>query len=185
MEAGNLRTRAINAITTDWDQKQNYQVNISSLNVRSLQQHLKDLRADEFIIKSDILCVQETWLDSDPDEHLLGYHAYYLHGRSRGIALFTRLSPVATQNFQSDTCSIIKSSFENCDIWVRPGTDQEAKVMRRLRFPPQVYDDHFSHFFLPNLLETKTKRYLGVSTHHLVRGKNSTVCGKKAKKHKI
>lgn len=115
-EAGNLRARAINFVSTDWDQKKNNQLNISSLNVRSFQQHQKDLKKDEFIMKSDILCVQETWLDSDPDEQLLGYHAYYLHGRSKGIAIFTRLTPIATHNFQSDICSIMKSSFDDFDL---------------------------------------------------------------------
>lgn len=115
-EAQRLRKRAINIQPKEWDQQRENYVKISSLNVRSLQQHFWDIQKDEFLMKSDILCLQETWLESDPREPIPQYHEYYVHGRSKGIAVLTKLQPLSTETLQTATCSIIKVNFKKFDL---------------------------------------------------------------------
>ena len=115
-EAQRLRARAINMKLNEWDQQRHNYTKISSLNVRSLQQHSRDLQRDEFLMKSDIICVQETWLESDPEESITQFHEYYVHGRSKGIAIFTKQQPVSIERIQTTMCSIIKVTFVKFDL---------------------------------------------------------------------
>ena len=115
-EAQRLRARAINIQTTEWDKKRPNFVRISSLNARSLQQHYKDLQKDEFIMKSDIICIQETWLEADPKEQISQFETHYIHRRSKGIAVFTKLEPIHLRNFETNACSIIKATYINFDL---------------------------------------------------------------------
>jgi hypothetical protein len=115
-EAQRLRARAINIQVTDWDKERPNIVKISSLNARSLQQHFMDLQKDEFIMQSDIICVQETWLEADPNEQMTQFGAHYVHGRSKGIAIFTKLKPIHLESIQTVTCSIIKATYIEFDL---------------------------------------------------------------------
>ena len=110
-EAQRLRKRAINLQETEWDKPVPGLIRISSLNARSLQQHPEDLQKDEFIMASDIIAVQETWFKTDTGNPITPLNEYFLHGNSKGIALFTRMKPITVEKSQSDHCSIIKSSF--------------------------------------------------------------------------
>ena len=117
-EAQRLRKRAINLQETEWDKQVpgNGVIRISSLNARSLQQHHQDLQKDKFIMKSDIIAVQETWFESDPRNSITPFHEYFVHGKSKGIALFARIRPITVENSQSVHCSIIKASFPRFDL---------------------------------------------------------------------
>ena len=115
-EAQRLRARAINIQVTDWDKKRPNFVRISSLNARSLNQHFMDLQKDEFIMQSDIICVQETWLEADPEEQMTQFRAHYVHGRSKGIAIFTKIKPIHQESIQTITCSIIKATYIEFDL---------------------------------------------------------------------
>ena len=77
-EAFKLKTCAINKQMELWDTEQENYIKISSLNVRSLNQHFEDLQNDQFLQKSDILCLTETWL-SDDLENTGKYHSYYIN----------------------------------------------------------------------------------------------------------
>ena len=135
-EAARLRARAINLKETDWDRQRDGWLRISSLNARSLQQHQTDLKRDEFIMKSDIICIQETWLDSDPMEAVSQYHEYYVHGWSKGIAVFTKGTPILIERFQTDLCSIIKASYVDFDLLNIYRFSSEANLMK---FTEQVH----------------------------------------------
>ena len=57
-EAKRLRARSINHQMTEWDVEKEGAVRLCTINARSLHQHYQDLNKDEFIHKSDILCIQ-------------------------------------------------------------------------------------------------------------------------------
>ena len=59
-EAQKLRTRAINLQKTVWDQETRGDsvIRLTSINARSLNQHYQDLAKDQFILNSDIVCIQ-------------------------------------------------------------------------------------------------------------------------------
>ena len=115
-EAERLRSIAINKQITEWDNQKVYRVRISSINARSLQQHYQDMQKDEFIMKSDVILVQETWMEADPETPITQVHEYFIHGRSKGIALFTRAKPIKIESFQTLSASILKASYDKFDI---------------------------------------------------------------------
>ena len=114
-EAFKLKARAINRQITPWDTEQENQIKISSLNVRSLNQHSEDLQADHFLQKSDIICLTETWL-SDDLENTGKYHSYYINSGSKGVALFSVIPPVTVDTISSNSASIIFASYETFDL---------------------------------------------------------------------
>ena len=115
-EVAKLNAKALNLQTTEWDQPVDGVLRLSSLNTRSLQQHRQDLETDEFIMKSDIILLQETWLNEDLTNNISDFHPYYVHGRSKGICTLTRVLPTHYSSNQTTHCSIIKLSFNNFDI---------------------------------------------------------------------
>jgi hypothetical protein len=117
-EAQRLRARAINLKETEWDRElsEGGTIKVSSLNARSLQKHCIDLQKDDFIMKSDIIAIQETWLENDPEYSIPNFHEFYVHGRSKGIALFTKIRPTLVEKSQTTNCSIIKAYFPEFDL---------------------------------------------------------------------
>ena len=118
-EAERLRARAINLKETEWDKKlgEDGAIKMSSLNARSLQKHCCDLLKDNFIMKSDIIAIQETWLARDLEDFNSEFLQYYVHGQTKGIALFTKIRPMSVDKFQSEHCSIIKACFPQFDMF--------------------------------------------------------------------
>ena len=81
-------------------------------------QHQVDLENDKFIMNSDILAVQETWMEQDPQPPISVYpHQYYAHGRIRGVALLSQMQPKHVDRIQTENCSVIKAEFENFDLF--------------------------------------------------------------------
>ena len=143
-EAKRLRARAINHQKTEWDVEREGVVRLCTINARSLRQHYQDLNKDEFILKSDIICIQETWLEQDLEDTNDSFHHYYLHGRSRGIALLSRTQPLNTVSFQSENCSLMLASY--------PGYD----VCNIYRFASSTQIQRFTGEVLPHLDPAKT-----------------------------
>ena len=114
-EAFKLKSRAINRQKTQWDTEQDNVIKISSLNIRSLNQHFDDLKNDHFLQKSDIICLTETWL-SDDLENTGKYHSYFINSGSKGVALFTVIKPETVEKLSSDVASIIIASYASFDL---------------------------------------------------------------------
>ena len=83
-----LKDKAINRRLTRWDIEQENVFKISTLNVRSLQKHLEDFANDSILQKSDIICINETWLVQTIDASFENFHKFYINAKSKGIALF-------------------------------------------------------------------------------------------------
>ena len=79
---------------TMWEKEQNGAIKVSSLNCRSLNKHFEDIIADGHLLKSDIIALQETWLEGDTTIAELNIPGYDLHlnsaGRGKGIATYFR-----------------------------------------------------------------------------------------------
>ena len=90
--------------------RQKLSLRISSLNCRSLSKHFLDIASDEILKKSDMITLQETWLEYDISLDDLQLPNYKLHvvsaGRGKGIAiyykekLFAPLCDVKKENVQ-------------------------------------------------------------------------------------
>ena len=77
---------------TIWETMDKDSIKISSLNCRSLRKHHEDIYSDSLLMKSDIIGLQETWLENDEDIRNLAIEKYNLivnsHGRGKGIATY-------------------------------------------------------------------------------------------------
>ena len=93
-----LEKLCLNNNPNDWEKEDHNALKIYSLNCRSLKKHYEDISSDAILLKSDIICLQETWLDRNDieNEHDINkqyrMHPYTLHanscGRGKGIAIY-------------------------------------------------------------------------------------------------
>ena len=85
-----------------WETEEKECLKISSLNCRSLMKHHQDILLDVPLLKGDIICLQETWLDDDKSKDDLEISGYNLHlnsnGKGKGIATY----------FKKDTFKLAK-----------------------------------------------------------------------------
>lgn len=160
-EAERLRKRALNLQKTEWDREREGVVRISTLNVRSLQAHRQDMEGDEFIMNSDILAIQETWLEADMATPFRGYHEFYVHGRSKGIALLTRVKPLNVVSFQTDCCSVILAQYENFDL------------INLYRFSSSTDVRQFTKDILPLINTTRVQIIVGDTNLDLLKNENN------------
>lgn len=116
LEALSIKARALNKQFSRWHQKQKNCFKLSSLNVRSLQKHFQDLKDDNFLQQSDILCVNETWLVEDPDRTFDGFSSHFLNKRSKGVAMFTKIVPEKLQRVHTETMSMFFARFQLFDL---------------------------------------------------------------------
>ena len=80
------------------------------MNCRSLNKHFEDISTDEVLLKSDIIALQETWLEDDDINDDLSILGYDLHlnsnGKGKGLAtyykssIFKHHSDKKTENIQ-------------------------------------------------------------------------------------
>lgn len=115
-EALKIKEGALNKRQSAWDEIESRHVKISTLNIRSLQKHIKDLKDDHFLQKSDIICVNETWLVADPDFRIKGFHSHYLNMKSKGVALYSRESPKNVEKLHNTAMSMIFASYTMFDV---------------------------------------------------------------------
>ena len=115
-EALRIKDRALNKRHRAWDLNESNHFKISTLNVRSLQKHFKDLKDDFLLQQSDIICVNETWLVSDPDFHFEGFHSHYLNMKSKGVALYSKTSPGNVKKIHNSSLSMIVATFKMFDV---------------------------------------------------------------------
>ena len=144
-----LEDKALNLQETKWDKPDCGLIRLSSLNTRSLLQHKEDLESDQFIIKSDIILIQETWLESDLKNKISDFHHFYMHGRSKGVAVLTRSLPLHHSSFQTPHCSILKLIFTDFDI------------INIYRFSSNTNIQEFTSEVLPLLNNAKTQVLAG------------------------
>ena len=95
---------------TDWEKKDKDAIKVSSLNCRSLRKHHQDILSDALLLKSDIITLQEIWLESDEIREDLAIPDYDLYlnsnGKGKGIAtyckrdIFTHNMDIKKENMQ-------------------------------------------------------------------------------------
>ena len=91
-ELKRLENISLNNHPTRWEDDNCKALKISSLNCRSLVKHFKDIELDALLLKSDLMALQETWLESDDERADLEISGYQLHlnsyGRGKGVAIY-------------------------------------------------------------------------------------------------
>ena len=79
---------------SEWEKTIHENLKITSLNCRSLRKHVEDIISDNFLLQSDVICLQETWLENDVNFDNLNIPNYNLHlnssGRGKGLAIYIK-----------------------------------------------------------------------------------------------
>ena len=108
---------------TRWERKDSKALKVSSLNCRSLKKHYEDILYDSLLLKSDIICIQETWLDNDEETEDLKIPNYELHlnskGKGKGIAAYYKKEKFTpSTRIKNDNLQISKFSSSVLDVIV-------------------------------------------------------------------
>ena len=131
-EASRMDKVSVNNNPSPWMNPATLGLKVCSFNTRSLRKHMEDVRSDPVLLKSDVLCLQETWLEEgeEKDERyqLEGFSGHFLSvGRGKGLAVFVKtelnirsISKFGEANFQMmiirlrnfDVIAIYRSSEE-------------------------------------------------------------------------
>ena len=122
-EANRMRKVSLNNNPGCWSNLKVEGLRVASLNVSSLRKHVEDVRTDPHLMHADILCVLETWLTEDEEEHeryqLEGYSSFFLsHGRGKGIAVYARrgLKIQDVRHHSSTHLQMLKICLNEVDI---------------------------------------------------------------------
>ena len=95
-EVARMEEVSMNRNPTNWMNPATTGLKVCSLNTRSLRKHMDDVRSDPVLLKSDILCLQETWLmeEEDKDEcyKLDGFKSCFFasKGHGKGLAVYVK-----------------------------------------------------------------------------------------------
>ena len=101
---------SINRNPTKWEDDSWETGKVISLIFRSLKKHYPDIITDALLLKSDLIGLQETWLENDQRRDNLEIPGYQLHlnsyGRGKGIAtyyksdIFSHVLDIKEENMQ-------------------------------------------------------------------------------------
>ena len=94
-EAQRMQRISVNRNPCNWMNPETIGLKVCSFNTCSLRKHVDDITSDPVLMQSDVLFVQETWLEASEEEEdryqLEGYRAYFSSpGRGKGIATFVK-----------------------------------------------------------------------------------------------
>ena len=95
---------------------------VCSFNTCSLRKHMEDIRSDPVLMQSNILFVQETWLEKCEEEQeqyqMEGYRAHFVsQGRGKGLAAFIKkgVRSMITKFGEADL-QIVKFDMKKIDV---------------------------------------------------------------------
>ena len=91
---------------------------VASCNIRSLPCHYKDLISTPGVSKSDVICLQETWVTSMSRDFPISDFKYHPNnaGRGKGIATYFRNSFVHTADINKQLYQITRVSSKCLDV---------------------------------------------------------------------
>jgi exonuclease III len=122
-ELERLKNISLNNNPTEWEKEDNKSFKIYSLNCRSLKKHLPDILSDEILMKSDVICLQETWLDGDMMRDDLEMTDYKLHlnsqGKGKGVAIYFKKETLRHQvDIKEENLQLSKFTSDVIDLVV-------------------------------------------------------------------
>lgn len=123
-EAQRMDKVSINRNPCNWMNPNTPGLKVGSFNTRSLRKHIEDIRADPVLMQSDILFVQETWLETWEEEleqyQLEGYQAHFTsQGRGKGLAAFVKEGVrriIGISRFGEPNLQMVKVDMANVEV---------------------------------------------------------------------
>ena len=183
-ELQNLFQRSVNKLPTKWEQNEG-SIKISALNIHSILDKVADIRSDEILRFSDVICFSETWLKDDSfvsELEIEGYKQHinsYGNERGKGLAVlyksnrFTVSGVVKSRNLQvthltSDKIDVIAiyrsadshDTFEHIAKMIAP--DKTIIICGDFNI---CYLEKKSHRLIQSLLNLGFKQMVKKATH--------------------
>ena len=124
-EARRMNRVSINQNPCDWMKNtETPKLKVCSFNTCSLRKHIEDIRTDPVLMQSDILFVEETWLEEEEEEEeryqLEGYQAHFTSpGRGKGIATYIKKglrSIMGIDKFGEPNFQLAKVDMKKMDV---------------------------------------------------------------------
>ena len=108
-------------IFVKWEKDNEKSLKVSSLNCRSLNKHFQDISSDDLLLKSDLIALQETWLEDDDLTEDFSIPGYTLHlnsnGRGKGLAIYFKNSIFKHHSDRkNDNIQLSKFKSPNLDV---------------------------------------------------------------------
>jgi exonuclease III len=162
---------SMNNNPSQWEKEDNKALKISSLNCRSLKKHHQDIISDAVLLKSDMICLQEIWLESDENIQPLMIPNYDLYlnsnGRGKGVAAYCRKDIFRHQiDIKRENMQLSKYAASDLDIIVLYRS-QQGNHKELIQIIEEIQTEHkpllilgdFNFCFLENS-SNQTRRYL-------------------------
>jgi exonuclease III len=162
---------SLNKNPSIWEKEDKNALKISSLNCRSLKKHHQDIISDDNLLKSDIICLQEIWLESDEtiEELMIPNYDLYLNSnsRGRGIAAYCRKNIFQHElDIKRENMQLSKYTHNDLDIInlyrSQEGNYEELnQIIREIKSEekPQLVLGDFNFCYLDNF-SNPTRKYL-------------------------
>ena len=122
-EAARMWKVSANRNPCRWMSQDTTGLKVCSLNTRSLRKHVEDIRSDPILLKSHVLCLQETWLEAGEGAEvrfqLEGYQGHFVsEGHGKGLAVYVReeLEILRVHNLAAPNMQLSKFVMRHLDI---------------------------------------------------------------------
>ena len=122
-ELDRLEEISRNKNPSEWEKEETGTLKIYSMNCRSIKKHYEDIISDDLLLKSDVICLQETWLENDSHTEDLRIPNYDLYlnsiGKGKGIAIYCKENTFKHEiDIKEEHMQITKLSYSTIDIVV-------------------------------------------------------------------
>ena len=122
-EVARMDKVSVNQNPSEWLDSGKAGLRISSLNTRSLRKHIDDVKSDHLLLRGDLICLQETWLEDGEEKQgkyeLQGFRGIFKSmGRGKGVAVFVRdgVQLEMIQTLGKPSLQMIKLTMEKLDL---------------------------------------------------------------------
>ena len=122
-EVARMDKVSVNTNPSPWMDPATLGLKVCSLNTLSLRKHMEDVRTDPVLLKSDVLCLMETWLEEGEEEderyQLEGFRGLFNSvGRGKGQAVYVKreLEIRGIVNFAEPNIQMMKIEMESLDV---------------------------------------------------------------------
>ena len=148
-EAKRMAKVSVNNNPCNWMSPKAAGLKVSSLNVRSLRRHIDDVKSDPVLLQSDVICLQEIWLDPGEEEEsryqLEDFKGHFTCvGSGKGVAVYVKLklwekADYTFHSFSEPFLQFGKVSLKNLDI-ITIYRSQDEPFFRAAHFLKEFID---------------------------------------------
>jgi hypothetical protein len=139
-----IKQNSLNETSNPWG-KNAAVLKVSSINIRSLNAHVEDLKHNYFIMQSDIICVQETWVEESDDINKYVIEGFQLicstTGKGKGAGMYLKKTLQAQTEIHTNmSVQLVKMEHEcfdlitvyfNCKTDIEEAISYMTKVMNK------------------------------------------------------